>query len=76
MYFSITPNTIKQSIIRHPLDPSTSLSPQIQFVHWNSRRYVSIEEAIGSRHGVAIVTMFGQVSCYSYHVWTGQSRVG
>ena len=34
---------------------------QVQFVHWNTSKYSSIEEAVGSRNGIAIVTMFGQV---------------
>ncbi|CAG5130179.1 unnamed protein product, partial [Candidula unifasciata] len=38
-----------------------SFPMEIQFVHWNSHIYNSIEEAVGSRHGIAIVAMFGQV---------------
>ncbi|XP_059156674.1 carbonic anhydrase-related protein-like [Physella acuta] len=34
---------------------------EIQFVHWNSKLYTSIEDAVGSRHGIAIVAMFGQI---------------
>ncbi|CAL1543863.1 unnamed protein product, partial [Lymnaea stagnalis] len=34
---------------------------EIQLVHWNSRLYNSIEEAVGSRQGIAIVAMFGQI---------------
>ncbi|KAK3725569.1 hypothetical protein RRG08_042988 [Elysia crispata] len=34
---------------------------EVQFVHWNTSKYSSIEEAVGSRNGIAIVTMFGQI---------------
>ncbi|BFZ19872.1 hypothetical protein BsWGS_22911 [Bradybaena similaris] len=38
-----------------------SFPMEIQFVHWNSRIYSSIEKAVGNKHGLAIVAMFGQV---------------
>ncbi|RUS71296.1 hypothetical protein EGW08_020939 [Elysia chlorotica] len=34
---------------------------EVQFVHWNTSKYGSIEEAVGSKNGIAIVTMFGQI---------------
>uniref|UniRef100_A0A0B6Y957 Alpha-carbonic anhydrase domain-containing protein n=1 Tax=Arion vulgaris TaxID=1028688 RepID=A0A0B6Y957_9EUPU len=38
-----------------------SFPMEIQFVHWNTRLYNSKEEAIGRKHGIAIVSMFGQI---------------
>ncbi|ESO98299.1 hypothetical protein LOTGIDRAFT_114576, partial [Lottia gigantea] len=34
---------------------------EVQIVHWNATKYSSIEEALGSPHGIVIVSLFTQI---------------
>ena len=50
---------------------------QVQLVHWNTRLYDSIEEAVGRPNGIVIVTLFTQVSlvfCLQNSAWRKQKK--